>query len=76
MNLVNKVMEHGCQYLNNTEIISCIVGSGNKASEAMANEVLEKCDGKIENLHKISLAELSKIKGIGHQKALKLVASL
>ena len=73
-----KMTANGAASLSNAELIAIILNNGNKQHSALdiAKEVLRSGQDNLNELGKISLKELQKIKGIGHAKAITILAAL
>jgi DNA repair protein RadC len=73
-----KLMKQGIQYLSNTELLALIIGSGTKEMNAveLARMILLSAKNNLNELGKLSVEELVKVKGIGLAKAITLVAAL
>ena len=73
-----KLMKQGIQYLSNTELLALIIGSGTKEMNAveLARMILLSAKNNLNDLGKLSVEELVKVKGIGVAKAITLVAAL
>ena len=73
-----KLMKQGIQYLSNAELLALIIGSGTKEMNAveLARMILLSARNNLNELGKLSVEELIKVKGIGVAKAITLVAAL
>jgi len=73
-----KLMKQGIQYLSNTELLALIIGSGTKEMNAveLARMILLSAKNNLNELGKLSVEELVRVKGIGVAKAITLVAAL
>ena len=73
-----KLMKQGIQYLSNAELLALIIGSGTKEMNAveLARMILMSAKNNLNELGKLSIEELVKVKGIGVAKAITLVAAL
>ncbi|MBA2611446.1 MAG: DNA repair protein RadC [Bacteroidetes bacterium] len=72
-----KLASLGRQNLSDAELIAIILGSGNKNETAvqLAQRMLSENKNNINQLAKLSLAELKKFKGIGEVKAIAIAAA-
>lgn len=73
-----KLMMKGASALSDSELLAILISSGNKekSAVALAKEVLLLGQNNLNELGKLSVNELVKIKGIGKAKAITLTASL
>ncbi len=72
-----KLATLGRQNLSDAELIAIILGSGNKNETAvqLAQRMLSENKNNINQLAKLSLAELKKFKGVGEAKAITIAAA-
>jgi DNA repair protein RadC len=72
-----KLATLGRQNLSDAELIAIILGSGNKNETAvqLAQRMLAENKNNINQLAKLSLAELKKFKGVGEAKAVTIAAA-
>jgi DNA repair protein RadC len=73
-----KLMLKGRTALSDAELIAILIGSGTREISAvdLAKIILSKTQNNLNELGKISIADLMKIKGIGEAKAISIVAAL
>ncbi len=73
-----KLLAKGIFSLSNAELIAILVGSGSRTKSAveLAQEVLHTVDNNLNQLGKLTVSDLIKIKGIGEAKAVSIVAAL
>jgi DNA repair protein RadC len=73
-----KLMLKGRASLSDAELIAILIGSGTKEVSAvdLAKIILNKVQNNLNDLGRISIADLIKIKGIGEAKAISIVAAL
>lgn len=74
-----RIAELGGTYLSNSELLAVLLGTDSKDVSAMdmAGDILKCCgDSKLGGLADLSLAELMSIKGIGRDKATKILAAV
>ncbi|OYU97656.1 MAG: hypothetical protein CFE21_05030 [Bacteroidetes bacterium B1(2017)] len=73
-----KLLKFGPAILTNAELIGILIGSGNKNASALqlAQKILELASQNLSELSKLTLADLTVIKGIGEAKAITLSAAL
>ena len=71
-----KLLRNGSNSLSNTELLAIVLGNGTtgKSAFAIAQELLQKFDGDLNLLARITPDELLQIGGIGQAKAVKLAA--
>ena len=71
-------MERGAETLTNAELLSLIIGCGSKECDAvsLSRTILEKAGDSLLNLSRLSVKELSQIKGISSGKAMKIVCAM
>jgi DNA repair protein RadC len=73
-----KVRRHGFAALSEAELLSILIQSGTREKSAMdlGLELLAKCKGNLQELGRLSLRDLMRIKGIGEAKAIVLLSAL
>ena len=73
-----KMLAKGADALSNSELLGIIINNGNKekSAVAIAKDILKLGDDNLNELGKLSLKELQKIKGIGLAKAITITAAL
>ncbi len=73
-----KLATQGRRALSDAELIAILIGSGNRDESAveLSKRILHHCENDLNKLGKISIAELSKFKGIGEAKAVSIIAAL
>src|SRR6476469_4501847 len=73
-----KLLAKGPEALSNSELLAILINNGHKERSALelAKDVLKLGDNNLNELGKVSLASLKKIKGIGAAKAVILAAAL
>ena len=73
-----KILQHGPEALSNSELVALLINFGNREKTAidLARELLVLGDNNLNEIGKLSLKELQKIKGIGQAKAITIAASL
>ncbi len=73
-----KLLQKGKSALSDAELISILLGSGTKTQSAVevAKSVLKSVDNNLHDIAKLSVSELTKIKGIGEAKAIAIVAAM
>ncbi len=73
-----KLLRKSSAALSDSELLAILIGHGNREKSAvdLAREVLELGKNNLNELGKLSIKELLKIKGIGEVKALILLAAL
>ena len=73
-----KMAKHGAEVLSNSELLGIIINNGSKEKSAveLAKEILKLGHDNLDELGKLSLTDLQKIKGIGIAKAITIAAAL
>ena len=73
-----KMLAKGADALSNSELLGILINNGNKekSAVAIAKDILKLGDDNLNELGKLSLKELQKIKGIGLAKAITITAAL
>ncbi len=72
-----KSMQQGMRSLTHSELIALIIHSGSREYSAveLSRNILDAANNSLHDLAKMELPQLLKIKGIGHAKALSLMAA-
>jgi DNA repair protein RadC len=73
-----KLLAKGAAVLSNSELLAILIlnGSGGKSAVELGQEVLKLGKDNLNELGKLSIKELTKIKGIGEAKAIAIAAAL
>ncbi len=73
-----KFVQKGRHALSDTELLALLIGHGYKAVSAvdLARQLLGACGNDLQQLSRLSLSEISAIKGIGEAKAITIAAAL
>ena len=73
-----KMISKGPEALSNSELVAILINNGNKEKSAveLAKEILKLGADNLEELGRISIKDLQKIKGIGEAKAITITAAL
>lgn len=73
-----KLLSKGAAVLSNSELLAILILNGNKEKSAveLAQDVLRLGKDNLNELGKLSIKELTKIKGIGEAKAIAIIAAL
>ncbi|RYZ26744.1 MAG: JAB domain-containing protein [Chitinophagaceae bacterium] len=73
-----KLLAKGAAVLSNSELLAILIlnGSGGKSAVELAQDVLKLGKDNLNELGKISIKELTKIKGIGEAKAVTIAAAM
>jgi len=73
-----KLLAQGAENLSNSELLAILIHNGTRQKSAVdvAKEVLQLGKNNLNELGKLSIKELMKIKGIGEAKAITLAAAL
>ncbi len=71
-----KMLHYGAEVLSSSELLAVILSNGtrNKSALDLARELISEADG-LSNLSEYTIAQLSKIDGIGLAKAAKIMAA-
>lgn len=73
-----KLLKKGVQSLSDAEIIALLIGSGtrNESAVELSQKVLKSANNNLNQLGKLDIADLTKMKGIGEAKAITILAAL
>jgi len=73
-----KLLIKGRSSLSDAELLAILLGTGTKALSAvdLAKQILQQADQNLNNLARLSVKDLTKIKGIGEAKAISIVSAL
>ena len=73
-----KMIKRGKQNLSDAELLAILIGSGTKNETAvgLSQRILKSVENNLNELGKVSLAELMRFKGIGEAKAITIAAAL
>jgi DNA repair protein RadC len=73
-----KMFGRGVDVLSNSELLAILINNGNKDNSALdlAKEILKLGSDNLDELGKLSITDLQKIKGIGKVKAITIIAAL
>lgn len=73
-----KLLSKGKRALSNAELIAILLGTGSKEYSAveLSKHILDDSGGKLKEISRLSVADLTKRKGIGPAKAIALIAAL
>jgi DNA repair protein RadC len=73
-----KLAAKGKEALSNAELIAILLGNGtrNKSAVDLARDILKLADNDLNKLAKLSIADLSKIDGIGPAKAITIISAI
>lgn len=73
-----KLLLRGISSLSDAEIIAILIGSGtrNESAVELSKKVLKNADNNLNELGKLSINDLTKMKGIGEAKAINIMAAL
>ncbi len=73
-----KMINKGRLALSDAELIGILIGSGTKEYSAidLAKKLLNQCNNDLNELAKLSIAELKKTKGIGEARAINIVTAM
>lgn len=73
-----KMISKGADSLSNSELLAILINNGNKEKSAveLAKDVLQLGHNNLDELGKLSMKELQKLKGIGEAKAILISAAM
>jgi len=73
-----KMLNKGKNSLSDAELIAILIGSGNTTQSAveLSQQILKDVENNLIELSKLSVADLTRHKGIGEAKAISIVAAL
>lgn len=73
-----KMQAKGAAALSNSELLAILINNGNKEKSALeiAKDILQLGQNNLDELGKLSLKDLQKIKGIGTAKAITIAAAM
>lgn len=73
-----KLLEKGKKALTDAELMAILIGSGNREESAVSlcKRILASVDNNLNNVSRLTVAQLIKFKGIGQAKAITIVAGL
>ncbi|MBN1338276.1 MAG: DNA repair protein RadC [Bacteroidales bacterium] len=73
-----KMMQHGKHALADAELIAILIGSGSRNESAvdLARRILHEANNNLIDLSRMSIADLTRFKGMGQAKAISIVAAL
>ena len=73
-----KLLGKGKKILTDAELMAILIGSGNREESAVSlcKRILASVDNNLNSVSRLSVAQLTKFKGIGEAKAIAIVASL
>jgi DNA repair protein RadC len=73
-----KMLKNGIQALSNAELIAILIGSGtrNETAVEVARKILDQNQNNLNELAKLTIKDLQKIKGIGEAKAISIITAL
>lgn len=74
----NKIIETSPEWLSNAELLSIIIGTGTdkQSSVELSRSILNACNNDLTLLSKKTAKTLTHIRGIGKQKAAKIMAAM
>ena len=73
-----KLLKQGINTLSDAEIIALLIGSGtrNESAVELSKKVLKNAENNLNELGKLGIPDLTKMKGIGEAKAITIMAAL
>lgn len=73
-----KLVKNGVQSLSDAEIIAILIGTGsrNESAVELSKKVLKSANNNLNELGKLNIPDLTKMKGIGEAKAITIIAAL
>lgn len=74
----NKIIDANPENLSNAELLSIILGTGSdkETSVDLARKILDSCNNNLAELSKKSPRQLTYMRGVGKQKAAKIIAAM
>jgi DNA repair protein RadC len=73
-----KLQLKGKEALSNAELLAILINNGSKEKSALdlAKTILQLCSNNLNELHKLSIKDICKVKGIGPAKAITIISAL
>jgi DNA repair protein RadC len=73
-----KLLLKGRSSLSDAELLAILLGTGTKALSAvdLAKQILQQADQNLNSLARLSITDLTRIKGVGKAKAISIVSAL
>ena len=73
-----KLLSKGTPVLSDAELVAILLGTGTTTTSAveLAKRVLQTVDNNLHELARLSVKDLTKVKGIGEAKAISIIAAL
>lgn len=73
-----KLMSKGKEALSDSELLAILIntGSGKDSALTLAQKILNSCNNDLSTVSRLTVDELMKHKGIGHTKAITIVAAM
>jgi len=73
-----KLALKGSKTLSLAELLAILIGSGNKTESAaeLSKKIMKRCNDNLNTLSMMSLKDLMQFNGIGHAKAITIIAAL
>jgi DNA repair protein RadC len=73
-----KLLAKGTPVLSDAELVAILIGTGTTTTSAveLAKRVLRTVDNNLHELARLSVKDLTKVKGIGEAKAISIIAAL
>src|SRR5689334_17098318 len=73
-----KLLSKGAEILSNSELLAILIHNGTREKSAvdLAKEILKLSKDDLNELGKLSIKDLMRVKGIGEAKAISIAASL
>jgi DNA repair protein RadC len=73
-----KLLMKGRSSLSDAELLAILLGTGTKSLSAvdLAKQLLQKAEQNLNNLARLSVNDLTKVKGIGNAKAISIISAL
>lgn len=73
-----KLLNKGIESLSDAELIAILIGSGNRDESAveLSKRILSSYKNNLNELGKLTVADLQKFKGIGEAKAISIISAL
>ena len=73
-----KLLKRGINSLSDAELIAILIGSGtqNESAVELSKKILKNANNNLNELGKLGISDLTKLKGIGEAKAITIIAAL
>lgn len=73
-----KMLRYGRRHLTDAELLAILIGTGsrNETAVSLSQRILSACGNELDKLGELSVKDLTSFQGIGHVKALHILAAL